>query len=241
MKDKNSKNDEKRPVRLKGVGDSLWVSIDPTQPLENLKKELKTVFKRLGHLTIQSKVILDFEEEGNYDSLVVTLREFLKEKYSVASVLENDKKKSTDKTDTKTNPKPKARQSDWDKKWKNKRSDVLMIAGRIRSGQRMKARRHLVVLGDVNPGGEAMAGGDIIVLGSLKGKAVAGQPDNRDAIILALEFKPTQVQIGTKVAVGIDTDAPQTAEFARIEGDNIVVEEYMQVNPFAKLHWPQAR
>jgi len=225
---------EKRPVRLKGVGDSLWVSIDPTQPLETLKNELITVFQRLGHLTIQAKVVLDLEQDGDYDSLISEIRKFLKETYNVASVLLNDKKSKAEK-------KSQAKQHDWDTKWKSKRSDVLMIAGRIRSGQRIKARRHLVVLGDVNPGGEAMAGGDIIVLGSLKGKAVAGQPSNHDAIILALDFKPTQVQIGMNVAVGIDTDAPQTAEFARVEGDNIVVEEYMQANPFAKLHWPQAR
>jgi len=224
---------EKRPVRLKGVGDSLWVSIDPTQPFETLKKELITVFQRLGHLTIQAKVVLDLESDGNYDSLIVDIRKFLKETYTVASVLENDKKAKKEK-------KTQSPQ-DFDQKWKTKKSDVLYIAGRIRSGQRINARRHLVVLGDVNPGGEAMAGGDIIVLGSLKGKAVAGQPNNHDAIILALDFKPTQVQIGMNVAVGIDTDAPQTAEFARVEGDNIVVEEYIQANPFAKLHWPQAR
>jgi len=227
--------DEKRPVRLKGVGDSLWVSIDPTQTIETLKKELVTVFKRLGHLTIQSKVVLDLEADGDFNSLVVELRQFLKDKYDVASVLESDKKQAKKKKDS------KAKSQDWNKNWKSRRSDVLMIAGRIRSGQRIKARRHLVVLGDVNPGGEAMAGGDIIVLGSLKGKAVAGQPDNHDAIILALDFSPTQVQIGMNVAVGIDTDSPQTAEFARIEEGNIVVEEYMQSNPFAKLHWPQAR
>ncbi|MBF0449874.1 MAG: septum site-determining protein MinC [Candidatus Magnetomorum sp.] len=227
--------DEKRPVRLKGVGDSLWVSIDPTQSIETLKQELITVFQRLGHLTIQAKVVLDLEDaDGNYDSLILDIRTFLKETYNVASVLENDKKAKTEKKAPPPLP-------DWDKKWKSKKSDVLFIAGRIRSGQRINARRHLVVLGDVNPGGEAMAGGDIIVLGSLKGKAVAGQPNNHDAIILALDFKPTQVQIGMNVAVGIDTDAPQTAEFARVEGDNIIVEEYMQANPFAKLHWPQAR
>jgi len=227
--------DEKPPVKLKGVGDSLWVSIDPTQTIEKLKKELITVFQRLGHLTIQAKVVLDLEAEGNFDSLVVELRKFLKDKYDVASVLENDKKKTKNKKES------QGKSQDWNKNWKSRRSDVLMIAGRIRSGQRIKARRHLVVLGDVNPGGEAMAGGDIIVLGSLKGKAVAGQPDNHDAIILALDFKPTQVQIGMNVAVGIDTDAPQTAEIARIEDGSIVVEEYMQSNPFAKLHWPQAR
>jgi septum site-determining protein MinC len=225
--------DEKRPVRLKGVGDSLWVSIDPTQSFETLKKELITVFQRLGHLTIQAKVVLDLEADGNYDSLIQDIRHLLKETYNVASVIEHDKKSKKQK---KAQSPP-----DFDQKWRSKKSDVLLIAGRIRSGQRIKARRHLVVLGDVNPGGEAMAGGDIIVLGSLKGKAVAGQPENHDAIILALDFKPTQVQIGMNVAVGIDTDAPQTAEFARVEGDNIVVEEYMQANPFAKLHWPQAR
>jgi len=224
-------NKEKLSVRIKGVGDSLWVSIDTEQSLSVLTKDLTTVFRRLGHLTIQAKVVLDTEDDEPHDELIAQIRDFLKEKFSVASVIASDKSK----------PDKKKPVHDWEKSWKTKRSDVLMIAGRIRSGQRIKARRHLVVLGDVNPGGEAMAGGDIIVLGSLKGKAVAGQPDFRDAIILALDFKPTQVQIGTVVAVGIDSDAPGTVEFARVEGENIVVEDYISSSPFSKLHWPQAR
>jgi len=224
---------EKQSVRIKGVGDSLWVSVDPTKSFDVLSEELKTIFKRLGHLTIQAKVVIDMEQEGDYNELLENIRIFLKEEYDVASVIASEKS-NQDKI-------KKAPQKDMDRNWKNKRSDVLMIAGRIRSGQKIKARKHLLVLGDVNPGGEAMAGGDIIVLGSLKGKAAAGQPDNRDSIILALDFKPTQVQIGTVVAVGIDTDSPGLTEFARVEGDNILVEDYLQTNPFAKLHWPQVR
>jgi len=224
---------EKQSVRIKGVGDSLWVSVDPTKSFDILSEELKTIFQRLGHLTIQAKVVIDMEQDGDYKELLENIRNFLKEKYDVASVIASEKS-NQDKI-------KKAPQKDMDRNWKNKRSDVLMIAGRIRSGQKIKARKHLLVLGDVNPGGEAMAGGDIIVLGSLKGKAVAGQPDNRDSIILALDFKPTQVQIGSVVAVGIDTDSPGLTEFARVEGDNILVEDYLQTNPFAKLHWPQVR
>jgi len=222
------------PVRIKGVGDSLCVSINPKEPIDILKSELRKIFGRMGHLTIQAKVVLDIESEGNHEDLVIALRQFLKDTYSIASV-EKKKKPGSD------NQIKSVVENDWESKWSNKRSDVLMVAGRIRSGQRMKARKHLVVLGDVNPGGEAMAGGDIIVLGSLKGKAVAGQPDNRDSIILALDFKPTQVIIGTIVAVGIDTESPGTAEFARVDGNNIVVEDYLQSNPFRKIHLPQAR
>ena len=47
------------------------------------------------------------------------------------------------------------------------------------------------------------AGGDILVIGSLCGTAAAGQTDNRDAIILALDFRPIQVKIGSVVAAGL--------------------------------------
>ncbi|CAN2040529.1 putative septum site-determining protein MinC [Candidatus Magnetomoraceae bacterium gMMP-15] len=226
-------NTEKSPVKIKGVGDSLWVSVDTDQPPDVIEKELEALFKRLGHLTIQAKVVLDIEKKGKHQSLISHLRKFLKDRFSVASVIENEK------PDPDKPKKPRAQ--DWKKNWRTKRSDVLMITGRIRSGQKIRARKHLVVMGDVNPGGEAMSGGDILVIGSLRGKAVAGQPNNTDAIILALDFKPTQVQIGSVVAVGIDSESPGMAEYARVEGENIVVEDYLHSNPFAKLHWPEIR
>ena len=119
--------------------------------------------------------------------------------------------------------------------------DTLVISGRVRSGQKVEARKHLVILGDLNPGAEAIAGGDIIVLGNLLGTALAGQPDNEKAVIIALDFRPTQVQIGGFIAAGIPSSPGIKPEIARIEDNAVVVEDYIKASPFKRLAWPEVR
>ncbi len=116
-----------------------------------------------------------------------------------------------------------------------------MLAGRVRSGQKVTTGKHLVIMGDVNPGAEITAGGDIIVLGSLRGVACAGQPQNVKAVVIALDFRPTQVQIGPTVAAGLAPLEKKTAEIAQVEGGGIMVTEYLVSNPFGRMPWPKVR
>ena len=106
----------------------------------------------------------------------------------------------------------------------------------MRSGQKIMAESHLIIMGDVNPGGEVCAGGDILVLGSLCGTALAGQAEDKEnSIILAFDFRPTQVQIAGVVAAGMSASAGKTIEYAYVENGAIVVDNYMTANPFGKL------
>ena len=130
--------------------------------------------------------------------------------------------------------------TDSSKQWMFNISDVLMLKGRIRSGQKIESRKHIIIAGDVNPGAEISAGGDIIILGKLKGKVHAGMPDNENAIVFALEFNPTQIQISGITAVGENETPGSKAEFACIDKDKIIVQDYLKANPFAKIPWPEA-
>jgi septum site-determining protein MinC len=228
------KNNKDLPVRLKGVGDSLWVSIDPLLPVDRLQSELIKPFERLQHLAVNARVIIDPGDHKNCDKLIESLGNFLKAKFQVGHVSKpNVKKSGADKN--------RIRQQDMGNSWHHYRSDVLMIAGRVRSGQKIETKKHLLILGDLNPGAELIAGGDIIIMGSLKGKASAGQPENEEAIIMALEFRPTQIQIGGFVAAGIPDTAGKRPEFASVEDNAIVVDDYIKNNPFSRMAWPEVR
>jgi len=218
-------------VKLKGVGDSLWITFDPTQSQERLKTELSQIFGRLKHLAINARIILDCGSPDDHDHLIQTLARFLKSEFDVGLVSKPPPKRQVSEQRT--------RKRDMDRSWRHYRSDVLMLTGRVRSGQKVDARKHLIIMGDVNPGAEIIAGGDILVMGSLRGKASAGIPDNEAAIILALDFRPEQVQIGGFVAAGISAEAENQAEFAHIENQAIVVDNYIKCSPFAKIPWPQ--
>jgi septum site-determining protein MinC len=222
------------PVRLKGVGDSLWVTIDPSLPAERIYEEITKVFDRLKRMAVNAKVVIDTGGHDACDPLIEDLGVFLKTKFQVGHVFKAQSRNHPPNTPEETDPASSALKSVPQK-------DSLIIAGRVRSGQTIEAQKHLVILGDLNPGAEAVAGGDILVLGSLLGKAAAGQPDNVNAIVMALEFKPTQIQIAGYVVAGNPRMTGAVPEFAHIENSRIVVDDYMRANPFRRMSWPEER
>lgn len=72
---------------------------------------------------------------------------------------------------------------------------VTPIMKIIRSGQVLRVPGDLLLVGDVNPGGSVIAGGNIYILGSLKGNAHAGFNGKNDAVIAASNFTPLQIKI----------------------------------------------
>ncbi|MFA5902918.1 MAG: septum site-determining protein MinC [Desulfobacula sp.] len=224
--------DSSAPVRLKGVGDGFWITLDPSHPEEVLKSEIEKVFRNLKHLAINASVVLDVGDAKGHDDLIERIKTYLMTTFEVSKVSKPPEKRSI--------PTERIRQRDLSKGWNHHRSDVLMLRGIVRSGQKIESGKHIIIMGDVNPGSEICAGGDIIVLGKLSGKVHAGFPENGTAIIFALEFRPTLVRIGKMAASGIDEDVRIKPEYACIENDAIIVKDYMKANPFRKMPWPEA-
>jgi septum site-determining protein MinC len=79
-------------------------------------------------------------------------------------------------------------------------AEPLYLQSTIRSGVEVRHPGTIVVLGDVNPGGAAIAAGDIFVWGRLRGVVHAGAQGNRQCRILALKMEPTQLRIADVVA-----------------------------------------
>jgi len=106
-------------------------------------------------------------------------------------------------------------------------ADCRVIYATLRSGQRVESEHSIVVFGDVNSGAEVIAGGDIIVLGTLRGVAHAGAYDETGGgrVIFALNFQPTQLRIGGIISRGAPESRDQP-EIARVDGTLIVVEPY---------------
>lgn len=96
---------------------------------------------------------------------------------------------------------------------------TLYIRQNLRSGQTVSHKGHLVIIGDINPGAEVMADGDITVWGSLRGVAHAGIGGNVNAEIRALKLQPIQIRIAHAIARAPDrprvnyatTNGPETA------------------------------
>ena len=79
------------------------------------------------------------------------------------------------------------------------RTDVgeraMVVQRTLRSGQSIKYPGHVILVGDVNPGAEIIAGGHIIVWGKMRGLAHAGALGDAEALICAIELTPAQLRI----------------------------------------------
>ena len=81
---------------------------------------------------------------------------------------------------------------------------TLYHAATLRGGQVLHHQGNIVVVGDVNPGAELIATGDIVVFGRLGGIAHAGAGGDEGARIYALDLAATQLRIATFIAAEQD-------------------------------------
>jgi len=81
---------------------------------------------------------------------------------------------------------------------------ALFLDRTLRSGTRIDFAGHVVVMGDVNPGAEIVAEGNIIVWGRLRGMVHAGSKGNREAVICALDFSPMQLRIADEASAAME-------------------------------------
>ncbi|MFN8442734.1 MAG: septum site-determining protein MinC [Caldilineaceae bacterium] len=110
--------------------------------------------------------------------------------------------------------------------------------GALRSGQILKRRSHVLIVGDVNPGSEVIATGDILIWGRLRGTAHAGVEGDTRAIVAAFDIDPVQLRIADAIAVGSGAQSEQgyrwlwsrnsekRPEVARLVNGQIIIEAW---------------
>jgi septum site-determining protein MinC len=103
---------------------------------------------------------------------------------------------------------------------------ALWIEQTLRSGTRIEFEGNVIVVGDVNPGAEIMAGGSVLVWGRLRGLVHAGANGNEDAVVGAIEFSPMQLRIAGKIAVSPKKNTKGKLEIARLKDGNLIAEPW---------------
>jgi septum site-determining protein MinC len=100
---------------------------------------------------------------------------------------------------------------------------TLYHRGTLRGGQTLHNLGNIIVIGDVNPGAELIASGDIVVFGALRGVAHAGAQGDAGARVVALELAPTQLRIATMIAAPDGQSSESGPQHAYILGDRIAI------------------
>ena len=107
----------------------------------------------------------------------------------------------------------------------------LFYKGTLRSGQTLETQDSLVIIGDVNPGAKVIAGGNIVIIGALKGSVTAGCNGNPNSFVMALSMEPIQIQIADVIARSSDTKQRKMKQETMIA---MIVDNQICIEPISK-------
>ena len=213
-------------VALRAYRDGLHLIIRPHLSMTEIEAAIQQEMSRMNRPLVGASVQIDLKCPTLKEEEIAYLRSKLQDTYNltVRSIESIDEQASppiaaapTTHTISQIADVPSSRDSEPSK----------VAPYTIRSGQTEDfPQGSLIIYGDVNSGGEVRAGGDIVVLGALRGNAHAGMNGRLSAVIIAMELIPLQLQIGNCVNRRPIGQKPRGyPEIARIGVEDVIIVE----------------
>jgi septum site-determining protein MinC len=212
-------NETNSSIQIKGLRDGLLVSLDDA-PWEEQRLALLAQVDGQPAFFQGARLALDVASQVLHVNELVDLRDQLSERgiFLWAVISESP---TTEKTAqllglaTRVS-KPRPEESRKFAVEDLGEETALFLHRTLRSGTRIEFAGHVVILGDVNPGAEIVANGNVLVWGRLRGMVHAGAKGNRNALICALDLSPTQLRIAEEVSAVIKPQENPRPEIVRI-------------------------
>ena len=221
-------------VDLKGFRDGLHLIIDPAAPIEQIEPALEKRMVNLGEFLAGTAVSIDIGSRSLKNEELDRLKTLLDKKYGleVKRIIDQFNRGAYRRENPRIAGAPAVHKEEHvstDQQLPQEEEQTRFIRHTLRSGQTERFwAGNIVILGDVNPGAEVTAAGDIIVLGTLRGVAHAGALGETSSVIIALNLVPTQLRIGQFI-----TRPPNSkqrprgkVEIVRVKSERIIVEEF---------------
>ena len=204
-------------LTVKGSKDGLVVNLDTGMPIEQAKKELREKFESTKEFFNNEKLNITINALNFSEFEICELQGVIKEVLDKAEItfLSYAELKKAEAMNSLGEEMTK------------------FYKGTVRSGQRIEATKNLVVIGDANPGSELVAGGNVIVVGALRGMVHAGAKGDEEAFVLALSLLPTQLRIAnfiTRAPDDLSENVRIIPEIAKIREGSIVIEQFSTKN-----------
>lgn len=208
---------------LKGTNEGIIVEI---KNIEDDLKELKEKLKNKGFFPEDTDFLLQERDKAYYKQIweIVSLHGYN------LFILKDPKKGEVKGGEILTGQELgiKNIRNDFLEKKDEREEKTLIVKKLLRSGQKVYYEGTVIVIGDVNPGAEVFAKGDIYVFGRARGLMHAGKDGDRKREILALSLEVNQIRIANICASGNgEKPADRVSERAFLDEDcNLIVEEY---------------
>ena len=209
---------KRQNVTIKGTKEGLVLHLDDSCSYEELKRELDHKLSANARAQDERQLTSVKVEIGNR-YLTESQRGELKD------LIRHKKNFEVDDIESNVITKEEAGQLLAD-------TEVVTVSRIIRSGQVLEVPGDLLLIGDVNPGGTVIAGGNIFIMGTLKGIAHAGCYGNDQAVIAASRMKPSQLRISdclNRAPDSIQSNENREMECAYIDENRQIIVDRLQV------------
>jgi septum site-determining protein MinC len=223
-------NETNSPIQIKGLRDGLLVSLDDAPWEEQLAALISQVDAQPSFFQ-GARLALDVASQVLRVDDLVSLRDQLSERgiFLWAVISESPTTQQTSQLlglATRIS-KPRPEETRVFDVGDLGEETALFLARTLRSGTRIEFAGHVVVLGDVNPGAEIVAEGNVIIWGRLRGMVHAGSKGNRKSLVCALDFSPVQLRIADAASAALHPQTQSKPQVARInELGNIQAETW---------------
>lgn len=205
-------------VTIKGTKDGLTLHLDHLCSYDELKRELQTKLSETARTQDANKLI-NVKVQAGYRYLTEDQKE------EISEIIKKKKNFIVEQIDSNVRTIEEIQRM-------KEEQEVISVSKIVRSGQVIQVPGDLLLIGDVNPGGTVMAGGNIFVMGALKGVAHAGCYGNKEAVVAAAVMMPSQIRIAEYINRAPDYDKEQEKremECAYIDEDNQIIVDRLQV------------
>lgn len=219
-----------RTLPIKGVRDGLLVTL-PEGSWEQVRSDLLATIDARVDFFRGARLSLQVEDRALGAADLGQLRDSLAERETVLwAVLSTAPPTQSAAADLGLKTKLTApRESDEDDaafEAETEWPQAVFVQRTLRSGQSVRTPGHVLVLGDVNPGAEIVAGGHVVIWGRLRGVVHAGAAGDDRATVAALDLAPTQLRIASHIAVSPKRRGRVRPEVALIRDGHLVAEPW---------------
>lgn len=223
-------------VQFKGIREGLLVSISDGDWLE-AEQALYAEIGRQGDFLKGAKLILDVEEHNINAAAMGRLRDQLVDQglllWAVLSrsPLTEQSAQAMGLATRIHQPEPEPEEyeeaePEEEKPGLGSDADAVLLKKTLRSGSRLAHAGHVTLIGDVNPGAEIVAGGNIVVWGRVRGMVHAGAEGDESAVVCAMDLAPTQLRIASHIAIPPAERGQPRPEVAFVRDGSVVAEEW---------------
>ncbi|MBT3266041.1 septum site-determining protein MinC [Candidatus Poribacteria bacterium] len=223
----------KEPILVRGHRNGLYITVDASIDTADLPGRIMDRIKNVGPSVRGASVILEVGERTVSDDFLRDLQKRFEREYglTIGQVITGSDRTRVAAEVLRIRAAPTLHRQEIDTGVSDTRDpDTISVRHTLRSGA---VERHLegniLVMGDVNPGAEVVASGDIIVLGTLRGIVHAGALGDESAKVVALNLQGMQLRIAQCIARSPEGGRSSGIhpEYALVEEGQIVVRDFV--------------